>query len=297
MKVQESRKIDLTDLAEVVIESNSPRRGATDLLEILRRKEISLHKAYFAEKFDALISCRADAFHIHLNLRMVDGDAFSPRARFTIAHELAHFFIPEHRLQLIQGKEPHGSQCGMFDGADSIEEEEADHFAANLLMPPSRFVPAAAGLGSPLTTILALSKDFKSSLTSTALQYTRYVSDRCIVMRWRTDGTLAWSKPGASYRIEGYRTTRFKKPDQLPHDSATGRVIAGTHPHDVGTLTMATVFHNVAQAGERNAIVSEEAIALGDYGFLTIISDRLGSSNPSPRALRRRERRDTNFSS
>ena len=137
MKIQESRKLDLTDLAEVVVGSNSPRQGSTDLLGILRRKGIALHKAYFKEKFDALISCRAGDFHLHLNLRPIGGDADCPRARFTIAHELGHYFIPEHRLQLIQGKEPHGSQCGMFDGADCIEEAETDHFAANLLMPPS----------------------------------------------------------------------------------------------------------------------------------------------------------------
>lgn len=58
MKVQESRKNDLTDLAEVVIECHSPRRGATDLLAILRRKGIALHKGSFPEKFDALISSR-----------------------------------------------------------------------------------------------------------------------------------------------------------------------------------------------------------------------------------------------
>lgn len=288
MKLQESRKTELAELAEAVVEMNSPRRGPVDLVGIANAAGIKLHYGEYDENFDGLIAHKDGIFHIHLNLRRMNGHRNSSRARFTLAHELGHYFIDEHRNQLITGKEPHASQCGMFDGADCIEEQEADFFAASLIMPPSRFIPAACGLGSPLETILALANTFDASLTATALQYTNHVSDRCLVVRWTTEGSHAWAIPGRGYRVVGFRSILFKSPDKLPPDSATGNVIANRKAHDSGVLTMAHVFQNVAMSGDRDSLVAEEAIALGSYGVLTIISDFVSPVTVSPRALRRR---------
>jgi hypothetical protein len=290
VKLQESRKAEIAELAEAVVELNSAGGKPVDPAAILKAKGVGLHSEFYPEKFDALLAYRRGKFHVHLNLSRVGGDPASPRARFSLAHELGHFFIDEHRTALLAGGKAHPSSCGMFDGADSIEEQEADHFAASLLMPSSRFVPAAEGQGSPLNTILALHKCFDVSLTATALQYVQHVSDRAIVLRWNTDGSLAWTRPGRGYRAAGYRSTRFKFPGQLPPDSATGRVIEGSVNHDSGLLTMASVFINVAESGDRNSLVTEEAISLGDYGVLTIISDFAQNSALTPRAARRRAR-------
>lgn len=293
MKLQESRKSELVDLAEVVIEMNSPRPGPVDLVGIAKAAGIKLHYGDYDENFDGLIAHKSGIFHIHLNLRRMNRDRNSSRARFTLAHELGHYFIDEHRNQLISGKEPHASQCGMFDGADCIEEQEADFFAANLIMPPSRFIPAARGLGSPLETILTLANTFDASLTATALQYINHVSDRCLVVRWTVEGSHAWSIPGRGYRVEGFRSSLFKSPAKLPPDSATANVIAHRKSHDSGVLTMAHVFQNVAMSGDRDTLVAEEAIALGAYGVLTIVSDFVSPVAVSPRALRRRTKSST----
>lgn len=289
MKIKGARRTDITELAETVFEIHSKDSGIAKPSAILRAKRISLHCETYPESFDALIACCSGKFHVHLNLRRV-GDLNSSRARFALCHELGHFFIDEHRSALLAGEKSHASSCGMFDGAGSIEELEADHFAANLLMPPSRFVPGARDKGSPLRTILALHTEFKASLTATALQYVQHVSDRAIVLRWDTHGALAWTTPGRGYRAAGYRSTRFKRPSELPPDSATGRVLSGQVAHDSGVLTMATVFLNVAEAENRNLIVREEAISLGKYGVLTIISDNIADKKVSSRAARRRER-------
>lgn len=286
MKLQLSRRQELSELAEAVVELHSPLPGPVDLDNILLENGIRLHPNHFAEEFDAVIVPQANAFHIHLNLRKVAGDKNAPRAKFSIAHELGHYFIDEHRTRLL-AEPAQPSLCGLFDGNERQEEDEADHFAANLIMPPSRFKKAAHGQGSPLETILSLSRKFDTSLTATALQFINHVSDRSMVIRWTPEGNLAWALPGNGYRAEGYRTVIFKTPEKLPKDSATANVISGKRPNDQGTLTMAHVFQNVALAGERNLIVKEEAIALGDYGFMTIISDDTPTVTLTPRGQRR----------
>jgi len=291
MKLQMSRRQELSELAETVVGLHSPQPGAVNLDSILRENGIRLHPNRFPEDFDAIIVPTGNTFHIHLNIRKVDGNPDSRRARFSIAHELGHYFIDEHRTRLLT-EPPQPSLCGLFDGNECKEEDEADHFAANLIMPPSHFKSAAHGQGSPLETILKLSRKFDASLTATAIQFTNHVSDRSMVIRWTPEGTLAWALPGRGYRTDGYRTVIFKTPEKLPKDSATANVIAGKHDHDKGVLTMASIFQNVALAGERNTLVTEEAIALGDYGVLTIISDHgHAPTTLSPRTQRRQSRK------
>jgi Zn-dependent peptidase ImmA (M78 family) len=289
MKLQSSRRLELAELAETVVETHSPQCGSVDLDKILKENGIKLHTNNFVENFDAVLIPNGKYFHIHLNLRKV-GSRHSPRARFSIGHELGHYFIDEHRTRLLESA-PEPSVCGLFDSNESNEEDEADHFAANLIMPPSRFKSAASSTWSPLTTILTLASEFDTSLTATSLQYMTHVSNRSTLIRWKPDGELAWAMPGAGYRAEGYRQVLFKNRQKLPPDSATARVMAGKD-HDAGVLDMATVFQNVAVEGTRNLLLTEEAIALGEYGFMTILSDhKPAPAQISDRAKRRAERK------
>lgn len=291
MKLQLSRRQQLAELAEAVVEFHSPQAGLVRLDKILKENGIKLHTSDYAENFDAVLIPGNKKFHIHLNLRRVNGKTNAPRARFSIAHELGHYFIDEHRHRLLVST-PEPSVCGLFDSNESNEEHEADHFAANLIMPPSRFKAAASALQTPLETILTLSNEFDTSLTATALQFLNHVSDRSMVIRWKPDGEMAWAIPGKSYYAEGYRTVLFKNREKLPPDSASGRVVRGKTDNDSGVLDMATVFQNVALAGTRNLLLTEEAIALGEYGFMTILSDHKPAlEQVSERAKRRAMRK------
>lgn len=59
-------------------------------------------------------------------------DPTGPRARFGLAHEIAHFLIPEH-YQLVMAGHQHAS-IAEFRSEDAIESE-ADFVASRLLMP------------------------------------------------------------------------------------------------------------------------------------------------------------------
>lgn len=54
--------------------------------------------------------------------------------RFTVAHELGHYFLDGHPEEILKSNKTHISRAG-FSAGDSSIELEADHFASGLLMP------------------------------------------------------------------------------------------------------------------------------------------------------------------
>ena len=68
---------------------------------------------YGKNTFDGLtwFEPETDDFYIHLNTNADKANYLNkPKGRFTMAHELGHYFIPAHRLGLMSGEmKPHGS--------------------------------------------------------------------------------------------------------------------------------------------------------------------------------------------
>lgn len=112
-----------------------------------------------------------------------------PRTRFSVGHELGHFFIEAHKEALLQGHS-HGSRSERF--ASDTVEAEADTFAANLLMPDFLFRSAVNKeplSGNRLDTLAAA---FQTSLISTAIRSVQISDFPCAVMAIR-DGKTVWT--------------------------------------------------------------------------------------------------------
>jgi Zn-dependent peptidase ImmA (M78 family) len=271
-RLDKDRSADIVALAEEVVSFHSPSAGATNLLKVIEDNAIRLHFDDYGHAFDGALELAGKEFHIHVNTRL-SGGRQTVRTRFTLSHELGHFFIDEHRRALVAGEAPHGSTCGLFDSANSPEELEADVFAANLLMPPSRFLPAVPPGATPLAAIKRLSSQFQASITATALHYAKIVADRCAIIRWNPDGTVAWKVIGPSYFNEGFRVPSYSSGTLPLPDSATGLVLSGSQEDVTAASLTSMLFKNVVAGGKRDHILQEEAISLGSYGFMTIISD------------------------
>jgi len=233
---------------------------------------------YGVDSFEGMIELKDGRFFVYCN-RERGNHPKSPRTRFTLAHELGHFFIPEHRKAIEQGVSPHPSKCGLFDGQQVPEELEADLFAANLLMPPSRFRPAAAKFRSlsPLRAILALKDQFKTSILATAVQYSPSNPDIVALMKWNHDG-LAWKRIQDDFFLQRrYRSWKMSTLDALPKDCATHSALNQSSEGEQATvvesvLTAASCFNQVMVSGERNIVLREEAVRLGEHGVLSILS-------------------------
>jgi len=275
-----SRVEEITELAEAVAEEHCP----TALVQperIACARGVTMSFGSYGDAFDGMLEHRAGRpagggrgegrFHIFCNLDRV-ARADSPRARFTLAHELGHYYIDEHRNALAAGRAPaHRSQCDCE--SPNPVEQEADGFAANLLMPRRRFLDKAASLAPGLDGIMRLAETFGSSLTSTALRYAACDLRPCAVVKWNRHG-YAWKRLSSSAFQARYRRT-VESPEKLPADSPTARALANEKPPENGFFEAGTAawawFPGIQPGDLRDVLFIEQAVALGRFGVLTFL--------------------------
>jgi Zn-dependent peptidase ImmA (M78 family) len=167
--IPELRKKDLNKLAAFIADEFTSG-NITQLALIAQSESICTYHDHYEDSFDGMLVCdEENKFHIHLNLDR-GNSGVSKRGRFSFAHELAHYFIEEHRIPLITGQAaPHGSLHD-FEHRD-IVEEEADYFAGCLLMPEKLFRKIQLPKTFSLDTILKVSETFDTSALSTVIRF------------------------------------------------------------------------------------------------------------------------------
>ena len=190
--------------------------------------------------------------------------------RFSIAHELGHYFLPGHPEQVFSGgKAVHESHAG-FGSGEQIELE-ADHFAAGLLMPSHLFRTEAGKYSDGFTAIEKMAERCETSLTASAIRYAE-LTDAAVAVVISTGSSVNYCFTSRALRgIRGYKHPL--KGSVLPRDSLTrafnqteNNIIAAKREDDDADL--------IAWFRADNEIdASEEVIGLGDYGkTLTIIT-------------------------
>jgi Zn-dependent peptidase ImmA (M78 family) len=88
--------------------------------------------------------------------------------RFSVAHELGHYFLPGHVDQVLKNG-PHLSRAGFV--TNDPYELEADHFAAGLLMPEVPFRRAMNRYDPGLDAIIAVADLAMTSRTAAAIRF------------------------------------------------------------------------------------------------------------------------------
>lgn len=191
--------------------------------------------------------------------------------RFSVAHELGHYFLPGHIDHVIGVDGIHESRAG-FQSKNKYEVE-ADQFAANLLMPRSLFTRALSDAGEGLMAIERLAAECKTSLTATAIRVTEFGEDPiAVVMSDPNDGRVVFSSMSKGFKhmrdvswlCKGERVPRGTLTDQFNGDP--GRVIQADRDEDTVDL------HKWFGSGPRVRLV-EEVIGLGSYSkTLTVLT-------------------------
>lgn len=129
--------------------------------------------------------------------------------RFSIAHELGHFFVDGHLDHIPFDKGLHSSRAGFV--SDDQYEREADFFAAGLLMPTTLMRDVMRGHQDGLNSIKAIQRSARTSLTASAIRYAGLaeivaaviISRNCKVDYCFMSGTLkslhglSWLRKGA----------------------------------------------------------------------------------------------------
>lgn len=113
-----------------------------------------------------------------------------PRTRFSIGHELGHYFLDRHRAYFLSGGKPHASR-GEFV-VDVALEREADAFAAALLLPSKLVRPLVNQDDLSLAAIEDIARRFGTSLVSTAIRAVQLSDFPCAVVGLHGDA-VSWS--------------------------------------------------------------------------------------------------------
>ena len=255
------------DLAEYLAEHYFPN-DAVQPLEIAARSGVTSCVGHYEDAFDGLLELCSGRFHIYLNEdRLKDSDG--PRARFTAAHELGHYFIDEHRNAMIGGVGPHPSFTEFV--SNLVVERQADEFAAILLMPPDRFRSVARGKDVSLNSIAAIAAMFETSMMSTAIRYVRSDIAAVTVILWaESERRWCWSSKDV------WEITHNKahwKTASVPEGSATKSLLE-SHSNEAveerGSV-LSQWFPFVSPGTAKDKICREEAVKLGNFGVMTFL--------------------------
>ncbi len=268
----------IRSLAEGLADLYCPE-GRVDPLKILDAAKITISYNHYGDVFEGALEHNTGRFHTYCNLDKVRSKN-SPRARFTIAHELGHYHIDEHRAALERGLAPmHGSFANRPD-SEIVVEQEADLFASHLLLPRPRYHRFLASLPAKLIglhKITTVAQEFDVSVQATARRYCQETPGTCGLVMWRTDGQ-PWTFMSPSWENLGYQRLR-RDEAAITYGSATFRAKEAIldngknrfGPIEESTSTAAFWFGNVPSGGQRDVVLVEQAVKLGSFGVLTLL--------------------------
>lgn len=198
--------------------------------------------------------------------------------RFTVAHELGHYFLDGHPEEILKSTKMHVSRAGFRQGDSSIELE-ADHFASGLLM-PTRLVKQMLTRGViGLAGIEQLADRSHCSLTAAAIRAAECSPyPMAIVVSQGADVSYCFMSEG--FKELGKPLAFLRKGSTLPH-SATRDF--NENPDNVRYGKRRTVETTLSDwfDGPSHIRLDEEIVGLGSFGYtLTVFSSDALAEDP-----------------
>ena len=189
--------------------------------------------------------------------------------RFTVGHELGHYFLEGHVDQLFRDGQPlHMSSSDFI--SENRYEREADAFSAALLMPKALFSRSCAGLDPGMQTVQQMAALCETSLTSTAIRHAR-LSQYPLAIILSAQQRVLFSIMSPS--LKAHRgLTWLKKGMGVPHDTLTHKF--SQNPVNIAQARSAEGGSNLLDWFDgQDCDLTEEVIGLGSYGrVLTVLS-------------------------
>jgi hypothetical protein len=189
--------------------------------------------------------------------------------RFSVGHELGHFFLEGHIDHVLPKDGVHTSHAG-FVSADPYELE-ADQFAAGLLMPSSPFKRAFGRHDLGLAAIESLAGLCKTSLTATAIRYSE-LTDAAVAIVISTGAVVDFCFMSDTIKSLP-QLSWLRKGTPVPQGTATARFNANARRVAEREREEANIDVMDWLGGSRSVRAIEQVIGLGNYGkTLTVIA-------------------------
>jgi IrrE N-terminal-like domain len=189
--------------------------------------------------------------------------------RFSVGHELGHYFLEGHIDHVLPMDGVHTSHAG-FVSADPYELE-ADQFAAGLLMPSDPFKRALGPRDAGLGAIESLAELCKTSLTATAIRYAELTEDAVaiVISTGPTIDFCFMSQTIKSLPLLSW----LRKGMPVPQGTVTAKLNANARRIDDGERGEADIDVTDWLGGSHSARAIEQVVGLGNYGkTLTVIT-------------------------
>jgi len=256
----------IDDLASDLAIVHGFRQPPVDPTLMAESEGIRLFGDDFGDAFDGRTEIVDHRFVIYYNNRYGKNH---PRTRFSVAHELGHFYIDDHRSFLLKNKRIHSSRTGFV--SDNKAEREADLFAASLLLPRDLLL-GVMNRGLPdLREVLRLAQLFQTSLMATAIRYVELSHFVCVAIV-SSDGRVEFAARSEAARDTGF--TFLRRGTTVPAASPTSPLTADKKrvlraERVEGRVAAYEWFDNAS--GQRD--LYEQAMGLGRTGkVLTLLS-------------------------
>jgi hypothetical protein len=239
-------------------------RLPVDPYSIVKEEGIELAPAKYGPNFDARIEFVSAEKAFIIFYQAKERGRTEGRVRFSIAHELAHFYLPAHREYLITG---HSHNSVIDFRSKDPREHEADEFATALLMPRDLFLAELRKRQRSVRTLsdlCSLAEDvFSTSITSTVRRYCELDLEPCALVISQ-GGRVIWARHSESMRALGMSYIESGGPVPSPSLSATVWKRLATTPSldPVGGLVAAQVWYDRPYREQ----LWEEAMPLGYTG-------------------------------
>lgn len=261
------------------VDGDAFRAKAEHLLKQRGRQKLPIDPFAIADEEGILVKAKPDTAGGVSGMLIKSGDDFGilyathiPSwgfQRFSVAHELAHYFLEGHPEALFAGDGTHVSRAG-FATRDR-HELEADFYASGLLMPDGPFRAAMRRVGDGLEAIEELAALCETSLTATAIRFAQSVREPAAVIV-STGQRVDYAFLSDAMR-EFAGVTWPRKGDNLPDDSLTARFNADPGGVEARRRDAAETGLRIWFETRRSVDATEEVIGLGEYGrTLTVIT-------------------------
>lgn len=210
--------------------------------------------------------CNGDRFAI-VYATHIDNLGFQ---NFSIAHEIGHYCLDGHPEHIFKNGNEHMSRAG-FSSADAIEQE-ADYFAACLLMPKPMCLPLINKNSDGMAAVTSLAMKCETSLVASALRYAEIGHLPAGVIQCH-NGRVEFCATHTLLAHVGWARP-LPRNTKVPSDSATQRLSedreAVVHGGEDSDSAPASDWFSGA-SGKHG--LSEEVIGLGKFGrTLTVLT-------------------------
>lgn len=275
MKIEKSRIAEINELAGSIAKKYF-NNSAIDPYLIAKDYGIKIHEDDFGETFEGSICCNMKSSRFHIFMNRNDSIFLdSGRSRFTLAHELGHFFIPEHRSKLESGDKLTYHPYNYFYIQDSIFETEAHIFSANLLMPRDIFIERSKSLPYGMEGIITLSEIFQTSILSTAYQYINCDILPSLLIKLNNDNLLITDRTALSPSFRNLRKEKVVvqyNEDRPKADTELIENIGVSNSQFYQSITnLSSWAANILPSSNRDLVVVEQIMPIGSFGSIAFI--------------------------